>query len=351
MLDLIIRADASAEIGTGHVMRCLALAQACQKRGGRAIFVTGSESDIFGRYLLSEGFQVVMLKKQLSQEEDLSKTVQALKESRGGWLVLDGYHFGVGYQRRIKQAGQPLLVIDDIGHLDHYYADIVLNQNFHGEKVRYSCEAYTDLILGAKYALLREEFVKWRGWRRQTSRVAKRVLVTLGGADPDNVTLKVIRALQMVERSDVKAIIVVGLANTHLDDLRSAAENSMVSIELRENVKDMPELMAWADVCIAAGGITSLEIAFMGLPSIFITLAENQKRVTESVTERGIGLSLGYHGAMSPDRIRDSLFLVLNNYDLRFSMCEKGKELVDGLGTERVLNHMEVQGEVTKVRV
>ena len=92
--------------------------------------------------------------------------------------MLDGYHFRPSYQLRVKDSGHPLLVIDDMAHLDHYYADVVLNQNIHAEQLDYSCEPYARMLLGSRYVLLRREFWPWREWQREIPQVAHKVLVT-----------------------------------------------------------------------------------------------------------------------------------------------------------------------------
>src|SRR5262249_6429779 len=114
------------------------------------------------------------------------------------WLVLDGYHFDAAYQQTIRAAGYRLLVIDDMAHLPQYHAAGLLNQKMHATTLHYHCNPEAALLLGPRYALLRPEFRPWYGWQRSTPEVARKVLVTMGGSDPDNVTLQVVRALQQV---------------------------------------------------------------------------------------------------------------------------------------------------------
>ncbi|MDY7080712.1 MAG: DegT/DnrJ/EryC1/StrS family aminotransferase [Chloroflexota bacterium] len=141
-LPLLIRADANVHIGTGHLMRCLALAQGWQTQGGRATFITACESDGLRQRLSDEGFQVIALEHPYPDPADWEITSQVLAAHPGAWMVLDGYHFDPAYQRQVKKVGHPLLVIDDMAHLDHYYADVLLNQNIHAEQLDYSCEPY-----------------------------------------------------------------------------------------------------------------------------------------------------------------------------------------------------------------
>ena len=340
---LLIRADASALIGTGHLMRCLALAQGWKTRGGQATFITACESEGLRHRLSDEGFQVIMLERPYPEPADWETTSQALAARSAAWVVLDGYHFDSAYQRWIREAGHRLLVIDDTAHLDHYYADVVLNQNINAERLRYSCEPYTRLLLGTRYALLRSEFLAWQGWRREIPDVARKVLVTLGGGDPDNQTLKVIRALQQVDVNGVEALVVAGGSNPHCQELQSAVNNSGFLIRLVCNVTDMSELMAWADVVVSAGGSTCWELAFMGLPAVVLVLAENQQGIADGLDRAGGVFNLGWYTEVSIAQLASILGGLLKNPGSRRQMSQRGRELVDGLGAERVVEALWAQ--------
>ena len=229
---------------------------------------------------------------------------------REPWFVVDGYHFDAEYQKSIKAAGYKLLWIDDYGHADHYYADLVLNQNISADPFLYSNrEPYTQLLLGPRYALLRREFERWQDWQREIPPMAQKVMVTLGGADPDNVTLKVIQALKQVDVPGLEAQIVIGPANPHLELLKKEIGDES-RLNLLMNVADMPALMAWADVAISAGGTTGWELAFMGLPGLIIILADNQRPVGQWLDQSGIGVNLGWHAALSPEQIAQADCLI-----------------------------------------
>jgi UDP-2,4-diacetamido-2,4,6-trideoxy-beta-L-altropyranose hydrolase len=340
---LLIRADASALIGIGHLMRCLALAQGWKTRGGQATFITACESEGLRHRLSGEGFQVIMLERPCPEPADWETTSQALAARSAAWVVLDGYHFDPTYQRQIKEAGHRLLVIDDTAHLDHYYADVVLNQNINAERLRYSCEPYTRLLLGTRYVLLRSEFLARQGWRREIPEVARKVLVTLGGGDPDGQTLKVIRALQQVDVDGLEAVVVVGASNPHLRELQSAVRNLQFAIRLVQNVTNMPELMAWADMGVSAGGSTCWEMAFMGLPTVVLVLAENQQGIAAGLGEAGVVLNLGWYTEASIAQVANTLVGLLEDRGSRRQMSQRGRELVDGLGSERVVKLLQTQ--------
>jgi UDP-2,4-diacetamido-2,4,6-trideoxy-beta-L-altropyranose hydrolase len=256
-------------------------------------------------------------------------------------VVLDGYRFLGRYQQAIKQAGFRLLAIDDYGHAEHYWADLVLNQNLNAEENLYrQREPNTHLLLGTGFALLRREFGKWREWKREIQQLGRKVLVTLGGSDPDNVTGVVIEALAQVAVDGLEAIVVVGASNPHRAKLEAALAGGGAAIELRSSVTDMPALMAWADVAVAAGGTTSWERALMGLPSLVIVLADNQREVAEASERAGIGWNLGRHQQLSAQAIALSLQRLLQDGPTRALMAQRGSELVDGRGAERVVRKL-----------
>lgn len=318
-------------------MRCLALAQAWKDAGGKAAFITACRNEgLLGR-LREEEFEVHLLSSSYPDPGDWEVTKNVLARHPDAWVVLDGYHFDETYQKRIKDAGNRLLVIDDMAHLKHYYADIVLNQNLHAEDLHYSCEPYTRLLLGTKYVLLRREFLAWRDWKREVSEVARRVLVTLGGSDPENYTLKVIQALQKVDISGLEAIVLIGASNPHADVLKKAVEQSRIPIRLIENAKNMPELMAWADVAISGSGSTCWELAFMGVPSLVLILAENQRLIAEGLDQAGAAVNLGWCTDVPIIQMAQALIQLLGALAIRSDMAQRGRELVDGGGSTRLI--------------
>lgn len=340
-MNLTIRADASVQIGTGHVMRCLALAQAWQEHGGQTTFILANKSSALEDLLLLEGMQVVYSSVEVGSPEDAKQTVDFARRFNAEWAVVDGYQFGAEYQKIIKNSGLNLLFIDDYGHADHYYADLVLNQNISANIDLYpSREIYTKLLLGTQYILLRREFWQWQGWQRETKAISRKLLVTFGGSDPDNVTLKVIQALQQVNIDDLEVIVVVGASNPHHEILQKEIADSNLIISLKQNVHNMPELMAWADIAIAAGGSTSWELAFMGLPSLVISLADNQIAIAEKLNIHQIIDYLGWHEQIQIKQISQAVQEFIGDRAKREQMTIRGKKLVDGKGGQRAIADM-----------
>jgi len=346
---LLIRTDASVQIGTGHLMRCLALSQAWQDAGGKVVFLMATKAPALEACLQSEGMKIVHLSVQPGSIDDAIQTSCYAHQVEADWIVVDGYHFGTNYQRIIKNQKCRLLLIDDLGNFEYYYADLILNQNIYAHEELYgNREPYTQLLLGTRYALLRREFLKWRGWKREIPEVARKVLVTMGGSDPDNVTLKVIQALQQVDMDGLEAIVVVGGSNPHYEELQSAVQDLRFPIRLESNVTNMPELMAWADVAISGGGSTSWELAFMGVPALVTILASNQYPIAESLNAIGCAVNLGWYEDVSPTETAQALTQLLRAPGTRAEMSKHGRQLVDGDGVDRALMH--IRGESVRLR-
>ena len=346
MTTLVIRADATSESGTGHVMRCLALAQAWIDQDGEVVFISHCESDAIKKRITGEGINLISLDKPHPDPFDLYFTKSTLNKLKAQnstgktWLVVDGYHFDADYQKSIKAAGYKLLWIDDCGHADHYYADLVLNQNISADPICYARrESYTQLLLGPRYALLRREFKRWQGWQREISPVARKVLVTLGGGDPDNVTLKVIQALKQVEVPGLEARIVVGPANPHREALDLEVRSDK-HLQLLDNAANMAELISWADLAICAGGSTFYEIAFMQLSSCVIVIAENQKLNVTQLEKEKLCLNGGYLDSLKINEISKNVCHLVFKEKLRKEMSGKLRGTVDGLGTIRIISEI-----------
>lgn len=337
--NLIIRADSGARIGAGHIMRCIALAQCYKARGGQVTFITNCQSSAIKQRLLREGFRIVSLSQPYPDPADWAVTTQELKACPDSWFVADGYNFDSKYQRRIKDLGYKLLVIDDMAELDHYYADLILNQNIYAQQLRYSFDSYTRLLLGTNYALLRTEFLEYKS-RPDIPELARKILITLGGSDPDNVTLKIIRALKIVNIDNMEVVIVLGPENIHREEIENELRCAPFSHHLKLSVPDMSEVLAWADMAISAGGSTLWEIAYMGLPCLMIILTQNQAINAQKLAASEIILNLGWHDSVSEVQIARSIEKVIKSKKMREEMSLRSRSLVDGAGRERVVEFM-----------
>lgn len=334
--NLLIRCDASIAIGTGHLMRCLALAQAWKEAAGHAVFAMAETTPAIEERIRAEQMDVVRLTESPGSSEDADVTARWARQSAANWVVVDGYVFGPEYQVHLKRAGLKVLLVDDIALAGRYSADLVLNQNAHASEALYpNREASTRLLLGPRFTMLRREFGAWGGWKRKITPVARRVLVTLGGSDPDNITARVASAI--MSEPELEGIVVVGGSNPHMPKLRELMEENGPTVRLVENVGNMPELMAWADVAVSGAGTTTWEMCFMGLPALLIVLADNQEPVARHLAEQGMVVNLGRGATVTGKVIVDGLRSVISSRDRRQAMSERARSLLDGGGAERVV--------------
>ncbi len=338
-MKIFFRADASPSMGSGHIMRCIALAQACRAHGAAGVtFITSCHDKALKQRILKEGFELLTIPMPHPEPSDLKKTLKILSDSNGSWLILDGYHFVSEYQLQLLDSGCHLLVIDDTNHLPEYHCDILLNQNINASELNYSCDKNTIRLLGSKYVMLRQEFLHFRNSSRIIPGNTRKILVTMGGSDPDNTTLKVINALNMLESPELDVKIVAGPLNPHLKSLRNILSASAFKSCLLTFAKNMPELMAWADLAISAGGSTCWELAYMGLPAVVLVIAENQHRIAEGLHEKGAVVNLGLFNKVSVDHIANTVNALLLDLSMRKNMAHKAKKTVDGSGGRRVIN-------------
>ncbi len=334
---LVVRADAGPSVGTGHLMRSLALAQGWADAGGQVAFLTATQEERLLHRLQHERFQLRQLSAAYPAPEDWRETRKALREWPRAWVALDGYAFDDAYHRSLQAAGHPVLVLDDNAHLNRYDVDIVVNQNLHAPSLRYRTRADTMLLLGPEYVLLRREFRQHRTPRPPAPDVAHRVLVTLGGSDPMNTTRKVVEGLGNAPIEGLETEVVLGPDTRHDENLEWAVAGEPLRMHVLRDVANMAEVMARADLAVSGGGTTSWELAYMGVPNLSIVLAENQRNVVEALERESIAQSLGWHEDVTPGSVTRAVGELAHNRMRRSQMSEKGRGMVDGRGVERVV--------------
>jgi UDP-2,4-diacetamido-2,4,6-trideoxy-beta-L-altropyranose hydrolase len=332
---VVLRADGSARVGTGHVMRCIALVEALKERGGECHFASAELSPALTDRLAQRETAAELLNVRPGSDEDLAQTTAAAHRLEAEWGVLDGYAFDAAFHAGVRRAGLRLLVLDDGGRHRPYDADLVLNANLFADPAWYveRCSD-TRLLLGPRYALLGQAFRAWRDWQRPHPSIARRLIVTLGGSDPDNVTASVLGALADIEPPP-DVVAVVGGANPHADIVGGLAHR--MGADVVRDPPTMGELFAAADLAVASGGTTALELAFMGLPAVLLAIAPNQRPVVTAMSAAGAALAAA---ADDPRELREVVESLALDERRRSAMSARGRELVDGRGAERVARAM-----------
>jgi UDP-2,4-diacetamido-2,4,6-trideoxy-beta-L-altropyranose hydrolase len=363
-MKILFRTDASLKIGTGHLMRCLTLAESLREEGAEVAFVCRVHPGNLIGILRERGFGVHELssdntsdrnlankKKRLTvedyedwlgctQEEDAQTTLKVVGKGHYNWLIVDHYALDERWESQLRPITQKLMVIDDLANRQHD-CDLLLDQNYFVD----SASRYESLIpasalrfLGPEYALLRPEFAVARSQqqRRTSSSQIRRVFVFLGGTDPDNITGLVLKALSDPALQHLEVDIVLGSTNPHREHI-SILVAQRPKTQLHVQVSNIAELMAKADLAIGSGGATTWERLSLGLPSLVVIIAENQRALSEVLHQRGWIVELGNSRELTFKSIYDAVREQIKKRSEN-SLPSSDCSIVDGQGTERVTN-------------
>jgi len=356
-----IRVDCSEAMGSGHLMRCLTLADALTQRGRNVVFFADRMLVALADRVEQQGHHLVYLDKPIvqqqpgsythsvwlggSQEDDADSMVIALaqvRDQRGvepELLIVDHYALGAPWESRFEPH-IPVLALDDLNDRPHL-ARFVLDQTLGKSPLSYDpwVTEDTTVLAGIDYAILRSEFVERRTAslaRRTPDHPVRKVLVTLGGVDRENVTERVLEALSCVNHR-FTAIVVAGVANPHYRTLQQKAAQQWPWARVLDQTTDMADLMTQADFCVGAAGSSSWERCALGLPTVNVVLAQNQRVIAQNLDTAGAAANFGELG---PDRIEE-LSRTLQGWFIadeeRYRMAVKAADLCDGRGVERVL--------------
>ena len=330
---ICIRADANAEIGAGHVMRCLALAHEARKRNLSSVFVGQMTSQLTAR-IESDGFEVVRLRYSVSKEDDAKRLLQiAAKESL---VVIDHYGLGPDYQHYFHNGDHRLLVIDDYNHHSFYTADVLLNPNLPAATYRYQTSAR--LLLGPRYSMLRPEFQSYARPAAKNRGAIQNILISMGGSDPKNATLLVLKALAKIPKNRWHIKVVLGPLNPWIKSIERFSNQASLEIDFHSNVTNMTDMYAWADATLTGSGSTIYELAYFRLPSAVFCLADNQRDITAALNRKKMVYVLDV--AFSEMELALRLDRFLTDAEQAKQLAAAIGTLTDGLGAKRVMDCM-----------
>ncbi len=329
---LLIRADASPEIGTGHVMRCLALAQEWQDQGGNAVFAMAESTPSVNARVAAENCEILEISSKAGTQED-SEELRGHGDRRGAmWVVIDGYSFGRDYQTEIKRGIARVLFIDDFAEQPQYIADIVLNSNYGATDQQYSWRSgETKVLAGLQYVLLRREFKRWSAWQRQVS-AEPLVTVSIGGRAPTGLAGKI------AENGNVaghRTSAVIGGSTPELQQ----SEPTGVG-ELLRDAGDMAEVLSTSEIAVICAGGTLWECLYMQCATLSYARNHVQQSILEALQQRNAVRYLGKIDAFDYSQLKTTIEALGSAVSERTQMGQSGRRLVDGRGAERVVEAM-----------
>ncbi|WP_445765749.1 UDP-2,4-diacetamido-2,4,6-trideoxy-beta-L-altropyranose hydrolase [Rheinheimera sp.] len=321
---VLLRADASVSIGSGHIMRCLTLAKALKQQGAVCDFICRPHQGNLITWLRSQGMKVITLPDGIKNElEDAQLSLASITEPYQ-LLVLDHYQLGQAYCQALRSYCDTVLVIDDLANRQHD-CDILLDQNLlPNAKNRYQhlVPAHCIQLLGPRYALLRDEF-----YQSQSNSQPKHILVSFGGSDEHNLTTLAINAIEQLKPEQVTADIVIGANNPWRAMLQQQVAR-LPNVQLHVQCNYMASLMHRARLMLGAGGATHWERCICGLPGLVVTIAENQQATTAYLDELGACVWLGQAAEMSAKLFAEQLGYYLSQPALLGQIGQLAKNLV-----------------------
>lgn len=363
-MNIFFRVDASSEMGTGHVVRCLALAQVLRQRGDRVVFICRTLPGNLLAVIEGHGHETVALpapdpSSEVAPDElahapwlevhwtrDADETAAAIADLTGtaDWLVVDHYALDARWEGLLRRRCAQLLAIDDLADRPHD-CDLLLDQNLHANaRARYVGRVAPGcrLLCGPRYVLLRSEFAAARSRIRPRDGTVSRVVVFFGGVDRDNFTGLLIGQLDGWVPSDIEFDIIVGVANPHAGLLRRMCAQRPQFL-LHEQVEDMAALLNVTDLAIGAAGSSVWERCCLGVPSIVVSVAANQDAGLRQLGETGVAFVVEPQSRppqASAVAIADALKFALTSPLALRHQSRLAAELIDGQGAARVVRRM-----------
>lgn len=363
-MNVVFRCDASIQIGTGHVMRCLTLADELAHQGAKCYFICREHEGNLIDFITQKGYEIYKLEAcslnnsnkdegestlfhsewlGTSQAEDAKQSINIVSDIDPKWLIIDHYALNDYWEQKLRPHCDSILVIDDLADRKHD-CEILLDQTFGRDKQDYQhlVPDHCKVLCGTTYALLRPEFSKWRQYslEHRKNNTLEHILVNLGGVDKDNLTSKILDTLKQAHLPELSKItIVMGSSSPWIDSVKKKAEQLPWPTEVKADVSNMAELMANSDLAIGAAGSTSWERCCLGLPTLMLVLANNQMNIAHNLESiKAVKIVLN----------DDSLTQMINNYLYELiqspkkleAMSQSSADVLDGYGTFKVIEKM-----------
>lgn len=363
-MKVTFRADAAQQIGTGHVMRCLTLADALAAKGADCQFICRAHEGNLIEFIRGKGYVAHPLPIAneanagstasgpdtstpdlahrhwlgATQAQDAEGCAPILAAQRPDWLIVDHYALDARWERALAPHYRKLMVIDDLADRPHA-CDLLLDQTFGREPGDYRplVPDACDLLCGSQYALLRPEFAALRNYslRRRAQPALRDLLITMGGVDKDNATGQLLQALRSCPLpADCKITVVMGATAPWLDEVRKQAQDMPRPTQVLVGVSDMAQRMADSDLAIGAAGATSWERCCLGLPTAMMVLAENQRHAAR-ILEQAHAVRILNLGAELQNRLAQFIGEASSSEACMSQLRDCASKVADGKGCER----------------
>lgn len=361
-MKVIFRTDASVLIGTGHVMRCLTLADELARQGHQCFFICRNHWGHLGDLIANNGHEFILLPQSANVDQkttesegsphadwlgatwqqDAIQTREVLSSMSADWLVVDHYALAASWEAEVSNEVGRIMVIDDLADRPHQ-CDLLLDQNLGREASDYASLVPEECMqmIGPTYALLRPEFAAHResSLRRRQQPGLARILISLGGVDRTNVTGRILQALEELSLPrDTELDIILGASAPYLEEVREQVERLPFKATVNVGVSDMADRMCRADLSIGAAGSTSWERCCLGVPSIIVILAENQRLIGEALERNRCALLL--HEMDIGIHLEGLMQQLIDTGSVLSELADNAAKVCDGRGCARLVSMM-----------
>lgn len=348
-MNIVFRVDSSLVMGSGHLMRCLTLAESFLSKGASVVFISRSHEGNLNTLIREKSFQLFELPIKASGkgaesyakwlgatwDEDVEQVKLILAEVKPNVLFVDHYSLDYKWENEVKNQCSTLVVIDDLADRKHE-CDVLIDQTY-GRPVE-DYQQYVPkqclCLVGSDYAILRREFLEHREFslERRKNFYLQNILIMFGGVDNDNFTGRVLQSLKHCNLSKkIQITVVMGANAPHIHKVKMTAKQLLFNVEVLSDVRNMASLMANSDLAIGAAGSSSWERCCLGVPSIAVVVAENQKKIAKNLKDENAVILVN-------EPVEENLIEELDN----ITTCKMRElsyncvTLVDGLGAKRV---------------
>lgn len=339
---LLIRADAGPTVGTGHVTRSLSIAREWKNSGGTVTFACGMLPRGLLKKIASEHFHFIPLKHSECDQADADETKRIAATMHPDWIILDGDRFFKNYLVPLKQAQSKLLLIGENASNNAEFADIVLDQTAKSINPVTNCHHEHCISLsGPEFALL-DEFALSGEFSlptpKQSSREARKILVSLGDNDQENWTLKTLQSISDLEKKKIVVDCVIGSRYSHAAELNQFKRQTKLNLRIHRNRDRVQQLLPRIDLAISSSS-AAYQLAYGGIPTVIIDLNGQPPRVYSLLKQPALGLH-GQSEATCRQELKQHIKQLIENPEQRKALSEIGQRQVDGLGAKRVVRTM-----------
>ncbi len=365
-LNIAFRVDASVEIGIGHLMRCLTLADELKNKGAYTRFISRHLPDYLYQLLVRSKHDVSLLtleeecdtetllpKLELSHAKwlgtsqvfDAKESSNALKDKMWDWIVVDHYAIDQHWENLMRDYTNKVMVIDDLADRQHD-CDLLLDQTLGRTSENYNLLTPKEcsLFIGPNYSLLRGEFSKKRAYsiKRRSELLCKNILITMGGTDKNDAISIILNEIKKTTLAQDSCLtIILGSQSPALKKVKKLAATMPWNTKVLVDVNNMAELMSESDLCIGAAGSTSWERCCLGLPSLLVILEDNQNDISNALELAGASINLGrLSNPLFRDNLRENINKICTHKSLLKSMIKESSLITIGTGTLTIAEAM-----------